>query len=111
MSEDFLKRVPPQNIEAEQSVVGAVLLDNDAIHDAVTIIKPIHFYREAHRLIYDHMLTLSLRNSAIALPSQTGRVSGRLHRSRGHRKRPQGATVPHGHRQDGKARRKANVAR
>ena len=32
---DILKRVPPQNIEAEQSVLGAILLDNEAINQAI----------------------------------------------------------------------------
>ena len=45
-SDDILKRVPPQNLEAEQSVLGAILLDNDAINHALEILAAEEFYRE-----------------------------------------------------------------
>ena len=44
--------VPPQNIEAEQSVIGAILLENEALTQALEILKPDDFYHEAHRQIY-----------------------------------------------------------
>lgn len=56
--DDILRRVPPQNLEAEQSVLGAVLLDNDAIEEANRILKPEDFYRESHREIFKAMRTL-----------------------------------------------------
>lgn len=51
-------RVPPQNIEAEQSVLGAILLDNDALHTAVEMLVPDDFYRDAHKKIYQSMTDL-----------------------------------------------------
>ena len=48
-SDDILKRVPPQNLEAEQSVLGAILLDNDAINHALEILVAEEFYREWRR--------------------------------------------------------------
>jgi replicative DNA helicase len=57
-SEDILRRVPPQNIEAEQSVLGAVLLDNDAINQALEIVTAEDFYRESHREIFRAMVAL-----------------------------------------------------
>ena len=45
-------RLPPQNIEAEQGVLGAILLDNDVLHDVVQILKVEHFWRDAHQTIY-----------------------------------------------------------
>ena len=57
-TDDILRRVPPQNIEAEQSVLGAVLLENSAIEEANRILKPEDFYREAHREIFKAMRTL-----------------------------------------------------
>jgi hypothetical protein len=55
---DLLRRSPPQDIEAEQSVLGAVLLENGSIEEANRILKPEHFYREAHREIFKAMRTL-----------------------------------------------------
>lgn len=47
------ERTPPSNIEAEQSVLGGMLLSKDAVADVVEIIKVDDFYRPAHQMIYD----------------------------------------------------------
>ena len=52
-------RLPPQNVEAEQSVLGAVLLDNQAMAKAMELVVEENFYRTAHRKIYRAMLELS----------------------------------------------------
>jgi replicative DNA helicase len=62
---DILKRVPPQNIEAEQSVLGAILLDNDAINQAIETLTAEDFYRESHREIFRAMVALSERNQPV----------------------------------------------
>ncbi|HTR44283.1 MAG TPA: replicative DNA helicase [Thermodesulfovibrionales bacterium] len=62
-----LDRLPPQNLEAEQSVLGAVLLDNEAISKALEIISPEDFYRESHRKIFNTMVELYEKNEAIDL--------------------------------------------
>ena len=54
-------RTPPQAIEAEQSVLGAMLLSKDAIADAVELVRPGDFYRPQHQLIYDAILDLYAR--------------------------------------------------
>jgi replicative DNA helicase len=51
-------RVPPQSIEAEQSVLGAVLLDKDAVVKVVELLRPEHFYRPQHALIYTAIVRL-----------------------------------------------------
>jgi replicative DNA helicase len=48
-------RVPPQSIEAEQSVLGGLLLDNEAWDRVADLIAEQHFYRADHRLIYRHI--------------------------------------------------------
>ena len=48
-------RLPPQNIEAEQSILGALLLDKEAIYKVADIISSFDFYRDNHRLIYEAM--------------------------------------------------------
>jgi replicative DNA helicase len=44
--------LPPQNLEAERSVIGAILLENDVLHDVAQFLTPEDFYRDAHQLIY-----------------------------------------------------------
>lgn len=57
--DDLLRRVAPQNLEAEQSVLGAVLLDNTSISYALGLVVAEDFYRETHREIFRAMVFLS----------------------------------------------------
>ena len=66
-----LDRLPPQNLEAEQSVLGAVLLDNEAISKALELISSDDFYRDAHRRIFNVMIDLYEKNEAIDLITVT----------------------------------------
>jgi replicative DNA helicase len=70
-----LERVPPQNLEAEQSVLGSMLLDRDAIARAVDGLRPEDFYRDAHRVIYSAMLELFERGEPVDLITVTNRLS------------------------------------
>ncbi len=54
-------RLPPQNIEAEQSVLGSLLIDSDAILKVSPFLRPEDFYRQSHRLIYQAILDLHER--------------------------------------------------
>ena len=58
-------RVPPQNIEAEQSVIGAMLIDKNAVSIVTEKLTPEDFYRQAHQLIFSAMLTLYSKNEPI----------------------------------------------
>ncbi len=51
-------RTPPQAVEAEQSVLGAMMLSKDAIADAIELVRPGDFYRPAHQLVFDAVLDL-----------------------------------------------------
>ena len=51
-------RVPPHNLEAEESLLGAMLLSRDAIADAVEKVQVEHFYRPAHAHVFDAISTL-----------------------------------------------------
>ena len=64
-------RLPPQNIEAEQAVLGAILLDNQALFKALEVITPDEFYRPAHRRIFEAMIALSEQNQVIDLVTLT----------------------------------------
>ena len=57
-AQQALDRVPPQNLAAEQAVLGAMMMDRDAVMKTIEIIRPAAFYRDAHRIIYETMLTL-----------------------------------------------------
>ncbi len=61
------ERTLPHNLDAERSVLGAILLRNDAINAAVEVLQPEDFYREAHQLLLEHMIRLSERGAAIDL--------------------------------------------
>ena len=58
MDEALIKRVPPHSIEAEQSVVGAMLMDRDAITVAAEIICGDDFYQKAYGVIFDSVVEL-----------------------------------------------------
>lgn len=57
-----MRKVPPQSIEAEMSILGGILLDNEAINRSLEIIRPDEFYRESHRKIFRAMIDLSNNN-------------------------------------------------
>jgi replicative DNA helicase len=52
-------RTPPQNVDAEQSILSAILLDNEAIFHVQELLSPPDFYRESHQIIYANMLKLA----------------------------------------------------
>jgi replicative DNA helicase len=58
-------RVPPQNVEAEQSVLGGALLDNTVLNNVVELLAPEDFYKSAHQKIYSAMLELSEKGDPI----------------------------------------------
>jgi replicative DNA helicase len=64
-SDDILKRIPAQNLEAEQSVLGAVFLDNRALSVIQEDFSADDFYRESHRVIYRAMLELDAKREPI----------------------------------------------
>src|SRR5256885_12126608 len=57
--------MPPQNLDAERSVLGGVLLDNAALNDILEVLKPEDFYRDAHRKVFEAMCALSSRGEPI----------------------------------------------
>src|SRR6267154_4496468 len=61
------ERTLPHNLEAERSVLGAILLHSDAFNLAAEVIDAGDFFRDAHRRIFDKMVALSERHGAIDL--------------------------------------------
>src|SRR5213593_4341427 len=60
--DESLRRVPPQSLEAEEAVLGGILLDNAALDRVTELVQADDFYREAHRKVFRAMLDLSARN-------------------------------------------------
>ncbi|MBI2609096.1 MAG: replicative DNA helicase [Deltaproteobacteria bacterium] len=54
-----MERIPPQNLEAEKSVLGAILLENEALNEVADIIRSDDFYKKAHNTIYNALIELS----------------------------------------------------
>jgi replicative DNA helicase len=71
MSELFADRLPPQNVEAEQAVLGAIFLEPSALTVASEVLIPEDFYRAAHQKIFNAMLTLNDKGKAVDLITVT----------------------------------------
>ncbi len=65
MNAESPARLPPQNLEAERSVLGSILLDNDAFAQITDQIQEEDFYREAHRKIFSAMRAMAEKGEAI----------------------------------------------
>jgi len=62
-----IERVPPQNIEAEMAVLGSMLIEEDAINQAVELINEECFYKDIHKRIFSCMIKLVSKNKAVDL--------------------------------------------
>ncbi|NLW10082.1 MAG: replicative DNA helicase [Firmicutes bacterium] len=71
MSPELLERVPPQNLDAERSALGAMFLDKEAIYRAMEILRPDDFYKDAHRHIYQTVLDLADKGEPVDLVTVT----------------------------------------
>ena len=73
-------RVPPQSIEAEQSVLGGLLLDNTALERVADIVGEIDFYRSDHRTIFKYVVQLIEQNKPadVLTLSEALQLSGKL---------------------------------
>ena len=67
-------RIPPQNLEAEQAVLGAILLEAEALIAAMEKLKAEDFYSVSHQRIYDVMVSLNDDNQPIDLVTLTARL-------------------------------------
>lgn len=72
---NLIEKVPPQNIEAEQSLLGAVLIDKDAVIKIADLVSKEDFYQKSHFLIFETILELFEKKEAIDLLSLTSRLT------------------------------------
>jgi replicative DNA helicase len=71
MPESTEHRLPPQNLEAEMSVLGGILLENEALNRALEVLRPEDFYRNAHQKIFAALIGLSDRSEPADLVTLT----------------------------------------
>jgi replicative DNA helicase len=67
-------KLPPQNIEAEQSVLGGILIENEAMNHMMEILKADDFYRDAHRKIFNALINLSEKDEPADLITLTNEL-------------------------------------
>jgi replicative DNA helicase len=75
MTDIFADRTPPQNIEAEQAVLGAVFLEPSSLTTASEILIPEDFYRASHQRIFNVMLTLNEKGEPVDLVTVTSELA------------------------------------
>lgn len=68
------ERLPPQNIEAERSLLGSLMLDKEAIIKVVDFLEPRDFYKETHQVIYQAMQELFEKGEPVDLLSVSSRL-------------------------------------
>lgn len=70
----LLQRVPPRNIEAEESLISAILIDNNVLLDVIEILSPEDFYRTAHQKIFSAIIDLFSRSEPVDLVTVADRL-------------------------------------
>ncbi len=73
----MIQRIPPNSVEAEQSVLGAMLLDKEAISTATEFISGEDFYREAHKEIFEAIVDIYNKNEPVDLITLTEKLKTR----------------------------------
>lgn len=71
---ESLGKLPPQAIEMEQSVIGACLLEKEAINQVITFLKPSHFYVEAHKEVFAAIIGLHTDHEPIDMRTVVNRL-------------------------------------
>ena len=69
-----LGKVPPQALELEEAVLGALMLEKDALTEVVDVLRPESFYHERHQLIYKAILSLFSKSEPVDLLTVTNRL-------------------------------------
>ncbi len=69
-----ITKMPPHNLEAEQALLGSLLIDKDAITKIADIVSPYDFYKDAHRFIFESMLDLYEKREPIDMLSLANRL-------------------------------------
>src|SRR3989338_5163344 len=71
MNQFDTKKLPPQNLDAERSILGGVLIENEAIHNVLEIISPDDFYDERNKMIFQGIINLVQSNKPVDIITLT----------------------------------------
>lgn len=88
MTDDVLGRTLPHNSEAEQALLGAIMLNENVLDDAIEIVKPSDFFRESHGIVYETMIEQRERGHGVDIVSIKDELSRKI------LKTPGGVTMP-----------------
>lgn len=72
-------KIPPQNIDAEKSLLGAILIDEDVLADVSEVVKPKDFYDKNHQMIFDGMMRLYEKHSPVDMLTLTDELKRKDH--------------------------------
>lgn len=72
-----INNLPPQNIEAEKSTLGAILLDKESINRVIDFLRPEDFYQRSHQIIFENMLRLLEKREPIDILTLSNQLSDR----------------------------------
>jgi len=78
-NDPWLQKVPPNNVEAEQSILSAILIDNDTLPEVLEVLSEQDFYREVHAKIFRAMVELFERNEPADLVTLTNLLKQQGH--------------------------------
>ncbi len=73
-SDSFGGRLPPQAVDLEEAILGALMLEKDPVNDVIDILKPESFYKEAHQKIYEAIYELFGDSEAIDILTVTQKL-------------------------------------
>lgn len=72
-------RIPPQNLDAEKSLLGAILIDEEILADVSEIVKPADFYEKTHEMIFDAVIRLYERHKPVDMLTLTDELKRKDH--------------------------------
>ncbi len=70
-----LHKLPPQNIEAEESLITSILMNNNNLHDVVEILSPGDFYKTSHGKIFSAMTALYAKDEPVDLVTPSAPIT------------------------------------
>lgn len=76
-SKEIAAKIPPQDLDAEKSLIGAILIEEDVLADVTEIAKPQDFYDKSHSVIFDAMLRLFERHKPVDMLTLTNELKKR----------------------------------
>ena len=74
IDQNLIAKVPPHSLEAEESLLGSLLIDKDAIIKIADTVNAVDFYKESHRLIYDTIRELYSNQESIDIITLANRL-------------------------------------